>query len=181
MHPIDLREEFGNDHPVVLEIGSGKGRFLISEAIDRPERNFIGIEMALQYFRIIKDRLEKRNLPNAKVINFDAKQVVSRMFRDGSVSEVHIYFPDPWPKKKTKKRRFIRDDVLEQLVRILEPGGTGLFVTDHQEYFEDAVPVFERWFDIEAGEATGTDPRTNYEAKYREEGRPIFEIRFRKK
>ncbi|MBW3672254.1 MAG: hypothetical protein KY432_11360, partial [Acidobacteria bacterium] len=93
----------------------------------------------------------------------------------------HIYFPDPWPKKKTKKRRFIQDDVLEQLSRILEHGGSGLFVTDHCGYFEDAVPVFERWFAIEAGEVTGTEPRTNYEAKYREEGRPIFEIRFRQK
>lgn len=179
LHPIDGREEFGNDHPIVLEIGSGKGRFLISEALEHPERNYIGVEMALQYFRIIKDRLEKRDIPNARVINFDAKQVISRMFRDDSVREVHIYFPDPWPKKRNRKRRFIQDDVLEQLVRILEPEGTGMFVTDHQGYFEDAVPVFETWFDIEAGEAGGTEPRTNYEAKYREEGRPIYEIRFR--
>lgn len=179
--PIDGREEFGNDHPIILEIGSGKGRFLVSEAIEHPERNYIGVEMALQYFRIIKERLEKRNLPNARVINFDAKEVVSRMFRDGSVSEVHIYFPDPWPKKRTKKRRFVQDDVLEQLVRILVDGGRGLFVTDHHGYFEDAVPVFERWFDIEAGPVGDTEPRTNYEAKYREEGRPIYEIRFTKR
>lgn len=181
LHPIDPREEFGNGNPLILEIGSGKGRFLVMEATEHPERNYLGVEMALQYFRIIRDRLERRKLPNAKVINYDAKQVVSRMFADDSVSEIHIYFPDPWPKKKTKKRRFIQDDVLEQLSRILEPGGSGLFVTDHRGYFEDAVPVFARWFDIEAGEVTDTEPRTNYEAKYREEGRPIFEVRFRQK
>lgn len=181
LHPIDPQEEFGNRNRVILEIGSGKGRFLLTEAIEHPEQNYIGVEMALQYFRIIRDRLERRNLPNAKVINYDAKAVVSRMFADASVSEIHIYFPDPWPKKKTKKRRFVQDDVLQHLSRILEPAGTGLFVTDHRGYFEDAVPVFERWFEVEAGEVTETEPRTNYETKYREEGRPIFEIRFRQK
>ncbi len=181
LQPFDNRDEFGNDNPLILEIGSGKGRFLVTEALEHPDRNYVGIEMALQYFRIVKESLERRQIPNARVINFDAKQVVSRMFRDGSVKEIHIYFPDPWPKKKTKKRRFIQDDVLEQLVRIMDPEGEGIFVTDHRGYFEDAVPVFDRWFATEAGEVTETPPRTNYEAKYREEGRPIFEIRFRRK
>lgn len=180
LDPIDPFEEFGNSHPIVLEIGSGKGRFLVNEATEDPDRNYIGIEMALQYFRIVRDRLEKRDLPNARVINYDAKEVVSKMFGDDSVSEIHIYFPDPWPKKKKKKRRFVQDDVLEQLVRILEPEGFGIFVTDHLEYFEDAVPLFEKWFDIETRQVSDTEPRTNYEAKYREEGRPIYEIRFRK-
>jgi tRNA (guanine-N7-)-methyltransferase len=181
LHPIDVRDEFGNDNLLILEIGSGKGRFLVNEAIEHPELNYVGIEMALQYFRVVKERLERRRIPNARVINYDAKEVVSRMLRDGSVREIHIYFPDPWPKKKTRKRRFIQDDVLEQLVRILEPDGEGVFVTDHRDYFEDAVPLFEKWFDVTAGEVTSTAPRTNYEAKYREEGRPIFEVRFRRR
>lgn len=181
LDPLDLAEEFGNENPVILEIGSGKGRFLIEEAIGNPDRNYVGIEMALQYYRIVKERVEKRNLPNARVINYDAKQVISRMFRDASVSEVHVYFPDPWPKKRQKKRRFVRDDALEQLARILKTDGRGLFVTDHRGYFEDSVPVFERWFRIEPGKVTDVEPRTNYEAKYREEGRSIYEIRFWKR
>ncbi|MDX1582298.1 MAG: tRNA (guanosine(46)-N7)-methyltransferase TrmB [Thermoanaerobaculia bacterium] len=178
---LDLEAEFGNRHPVILEIGSGKGRFLIDEALANPGLNYVGIEMALQYYRIVKDRIEKRDLPNVRIINYDATEVISKMLGDQSVREVHIYFPDPWPKKRQKKRRFVQDDALEQLARILDDSGSGLFVTDHQGYFEDSLPVFERWFRTEPGDVTHGEPRTNYEAKYREEGRPIYEIRFWKK
>jgi tRNA (guanine-N7-)-methyltransferase len=181
LEPIDLEAEFGSRRPVILEIGSGKGRFLVESAIEHPELSFIGVEMALAYFRVVRKRIEKRELDNARVINYDARAVVSRMLGDASIREIHIYFPDPWPKKKKRKRRFVQDGVLEQLDRILEPDGQGFFVTDHEEYFHSSVPLFERWFEIEAGEITDREPRTNYEAKYREEGRPIYEIRFRKR
>jgi tRNA (guanine-N7-)-methyltransferase len=181
LEQIDLEAEFGSRRPVVLEIGSGKGRFLVESAIEHPELNFIGVEMALAYFRVVRKRIEKRELENVRVINYDARAVVAQMLADASVREIHIYFPDPWPKKKKKKRRFVQDDVLEQLERILEPEGIGYFVTDHEEYFESSVPLFSRRFEIEAGEVTDREPRTNYEAKYREEGRPIYEIRFRKR
>src|SRR6266851_8345027 len=74
--PLDLSELFGNDHPVVLEIGSGKGRFLISGATEQPENNFIGVEKSLHYYRVIRDRVAKRGLPNVRVINHDAFPVV---------------------------------------------------------------------------------------------------------
>lgn len=178
---LDLAAEFGNEHPVILEIGSGKGRFLVTEATEHPDRNYLGIEMALQYFRIIRDRLERRDLENVRIVNYDAKEVISRMLPAGSIAECHIYFPDPWPKKKQKKRRFVQDENLRQVDRILVEDGSGVFVTDHAGYFEDAVPVFERWFRVEAAEVTSREPRTNYEAKYREEGRRIHEIRFFKR
>jgi len=176
---LDLAELFGNSNPVVLEIGSGKGRFLIASATERPDRNFIGIEKALHYHRLIVERVGKRNLRNVAIINHDAALVIERMLADASIAEVHIYFPDPWPRKKEQKRRIIRPEVLREIRRVLVPGGSGIYVTDHREYFEAAAPVLAQCFRVET-RIPGPDdpPRTNYEAKYRAEGRPIYEVRF---
>src|SRR5437763_14178762 len=100
---LDFRELFSNSNPVVVEIGSGKGRFLIASALERPEVNFIGIEKSLHYFRVIRERVAKRNLRNVLLINHDVFPVMQKMFGDESVSEIHIYFPDPWPRKKEQK------------------------------------------------------------------------------
>ena len=178
--PLDFAAVFGNRNPVVLEIGSGKGRFLISSATERPDANFVGIEKSLHYYRVIRERLEKRNLANARIMNHDAFPIMQKMIPDASVAEVHIYFPDPWPRPREQKRRIIRPEVLMEIGRILEPKGTGIYVTDHREYFEVAAPVIAEFFDSEAGVPEGP-PRTNYEAKYRAAGRPIYEVRFTKR
>lgn len=178
--PLDFPAVFQNDNPVVLEIGSGKGRFLIVSAESTPDVNFVGIEKSLHYYRVIARRLEKRKLSNARIINYDAAAVIARMVGDRSVREIHIYFPDPWPRKREKKRRIIRDEVVEHFRRVLADDGFGVYVTDHGEYFEEALPVLERVFAIERIDPK-SHPRTNYEAKYREEGRPIYEVRFAKR
>jgi tRNA (guanine-N7-)-methyltransferase len=176
---LDLGKLFGNDHPTVLEIGSGKGRFLISSAIEQPEVNFIGVEKSLHYHRVIDERVRKRHLTNVRLINHDAFLVVRDMLADASLREIHIYFPDPWPRKREQKRRIIRPEVLEQFRRVLVEGGSGIYVTDHREYFEAAAPLIEAAFRSERRIPQPEDlPRTNYEAKYREEGRPIYEVRF---
>ena len=177
---LDLEELFGNDRRVVLEIGSGKGRFLIGSAMEQPEVNFIGIEKSLHYHRVILARVAKRALPNVRLINFDAFAVLRDMLADGSLSEIHIYFPDPWPRKREQKRRIIRAEALEQMRRVLVPGGAGTFVTDHRDYFEVAAPLIAAYFEAETRvPGPGDPPRTNYEAKYREEGRAIYEVKFR--
>jgi tRNA (guanine-N7-)-methyltransferase len=180
--PLNFAELFGNDNPVVLEIGSGKGRFLISSATAFPNRNFVGIEKSLHYFRVILGRLQKRELPNACIINFDAFPVLERMVPDESLEEIHVYFPDPWPRKREQKRRMMRPEVLRQMERVMKRDGTGIYVTDHKEYFEAALPALESMFETKAGEVEADRaPRTNYEAKYRAEGRPIFEAIFRRR
>jgi tRNA (guanine-N7-)-methyltransferase len=178
---LDFAGMFGNANPVVLEIGSGKGRFLIASAIERPDRNYIGIEKSLHYSRVIASRVAKRGLANVRLINHDAALVLERMIPDAAVAEVHIYFPDPWPRKREQKRRIIRPDVLRELQRVLAAGGTGIYVTDHREYFEAAAPRIAEFFRSDTRAPQTGDPlRTNYEAKYRAEGRPIYEVRFRK-
>ena len=176
---LDLRELFGNDRPIVLEIGSGKGRFLLSTAAERPDLNLIGVEKSLHYHRVIRDRMLKRGLTNIRLINHDGYLVLKDMIPDASIHEIHVYFPDPWPRKREQKRRIIRPQVLTEMRRVLVDGGLGVYVTDHQEYFEAAAPYVEAEFRSERRiPGPGDPPRTNYEAKYREEGRPIYEIRF---
>jgi len=176
---LDLVEVFGNGHRVVLEIGSGKGRFLISGATEQPDVNFIGIEKSLHYHRVIRDRVTKRRLSNIRLINHDAFLVLRDMLAEASIDEIHIYFPDPWPRKREQKRRIIRAEALTEMKRVLVPDGSGIFVTDHRAYYEAAAPVIEQFFRSERRVPRAEDPpRTNYEAKYREEGREIFEVRF---
>lgn len=178
---FDFEKMFGNRNPVILEIGSGKGRFLIDTASERPDVNLIGIEKSLHYYRVIRDRLRKRDLRNVRLINYDAFVVLQKMIPDASIAEIHIYFPDPWPRKKEQKRRIIRPEVLAEIRRVLVDGGWGIYVTDHREYFEAAAPLIESTFRAER-RVPGPDdpPRTNYEAKYRAEGREIYEVRFRR-
>jgi len=176
---LDLAKLFGNRNRVVLEIGSGKGRFLIAGATEQPGVNFIGIEKSLHYHRLIRDRVTKRGLGNIRLINHDAFLVLRDMLAEASIDEIHIYFSDPWPRKREQKRRIIRAEVLTEIRRALVPGGSGIYVTDHREYYEAAAPVIEQFFRSERRIPSADDPpRTNYEAKYREEGREIFEVRF---
>jgi tRNA (guanine-N7-)-methyltransferase len=176
---LDFPALFGNAHPVTLEIGSGKGRFLISSATEHRDRNFVAIEKSLHYYRVIRERVLKRDLTNICLINHDAFPVIQKMFAEASIAEVHIYFPDPWPRKREQKRRVIRPEVLTEIRRVLVDGGFGIYVTDHQSYFEAALPVIASFFRSET-RVPGPDdvPRTNYEAKYRAAGRPIYEVRF---
>ena len=176
---LDLAQLFGNANPVVLEIGSGKGRFLIASATEQPDVNFIGIEKSLHYHRVIAERVGKRHLRNVRLINYDAFPVLRDMIPDASLSEIHVYFPDPWPRKREHKRRIIRAEVLAEMRRALAMGGGGIYVTDHRQYFEIAAPLIAQFFPSEA-RIPGPDdpPRTNYEAKYRAEGREIYEVRF---
>ena len=181
LEPLDLTRLFGNDRPVILEIGSGKGRFLVRHAEENPAANILGIEKSLHYHRHIVARIVRRGLPNVRIVNYDAFAVLQKMIATGSIQEIHIYFPDPWPRPREQKRRIIRPEAALEMNRVLRDDGRGWYVTDHRSYFEAAVPVMAEVFEIESGEIRHDPPRTNYEAKYQKEGRAIYQILFRKK
>jgi tRNA (guanine-N7-)-methyltransferase len=176
---FDFADLFGNANPIALEIGSGKGRFLLESGAARPDTNFLGVEKSLHYYRVIERRLVRAALPNTRIVNHDAVRVLTEMVPDASVSEVHIYFPDPWPRKREQKRRLVRKEVADQLQRVMRPNAVGIYVSDHQEAFEAGREVLRQSFAIEDCNPHDSRPRTNYEAKYRAEGRPIYEVRFR--
>src|SRR5580700_3946527 len=121
--PIVWAELFGNDHPVELEIGMGKGTFLTDQAKARPETNFFGLEWARWFWRYASDRLRRNNCNNARTARAEAGYFLKEFVPDASLEVVHIYFPDPWPKKRHHKRRLIQKGFLEQIERVLKPAG----------------------------------------------------------
>jgi tRNA (guanine-N7-)-methyltransferase len=181
--PINWSELFDNDHPIELEIGIGKGTFLTEQAKARPEVNFFGIEWARWFWRYASDRLRRHGCTNARTVRAEAGYFLAEFVPDASLSVLHIYFPDPWPKARHHKRRLIQPPFLQQVQRVLWPGGRLQVVTDHQGYWEEnieplvrasplAVVDYNRPGSAGAGEFVGT----NFERKYAREGRPFYAI-----
>jgi tRNA (guanine-N7-)-methyltransferase len=186
---VDFSQVFGRCGPVHIEIGSGKGAFLVTQAQAQPEVNFLGIEWASKYYRYVVDRIGRRGLPNVRMLRADAPTFIRDLVAPESVDCFHVYFPDPWPKKRHHKRRFLQASNLEVLIARLKPGGQLRIATDHEEYFQQIQDVtkacldrlepieFERPAGAREGELTGT----NYERKYIQESRLIQTVAFRKK
>jgi tRNA (guanine-N7-)-methyltransferase len=180
--PVDGPVLFGNDYPLELEIGSGKGTFLAEQAMAQPRINFLGLEKARRYWQFASDRLRRNGCINTRMVLADAARFVSELVDNGCLSAVHIYFPDPWPKKRHHKRRLIQQPFLEQIERVLEPGGRLQVVTDHQDYFQQIERALHRSNltpteflppgAADRGEVVGS----NFERKYRREGRPFYSV-----
>ena len=177
---VDPMEWFDSPGPFELEIGCGKGGFLLSRARARPEVRLLGIEWANKYFRYCADRMARWGLTNVRVMRTDAKYFVTQHLPSACVSVLHLYHPDPWPKKRHHKRRLVQDDFVEAAVRVLTPDGGWLIQSDHEEYFTQIRDVLGRRPELAeiAGDdaAVETDPDwrgTNFEIKYAREGRAI--------
>ena len=165
---------FGNGHPVEMEIGIGKGRFLIDAAQRLPQVNFVGIEWAAKYLRIAHERSSKRGLANIRLARVDAREFVEFFVPAASLQAAHIYFPDPWPKKRHHKRRLFNAAFLREIERTLQPGGRLWLATDYAEYFEAMLETLAESDCLEAIQAEWPAVRTNYEDKYVNQGKEIF-------
>jgi tRNA (guanine-N7-)-methyltransferase len=176
---LDWRETFGNDAPVEIEIGIGKGRFLLACAETRPEVNHLGVEWANKYLRIAESRALRRGLENVRFVRVDAVELVCRAVPDASVHAYYVFYPDPWPKKRHQKRRFLRRECVDHLARTLVPGGALHVATDHDDYWSRIEPLLDGHDAFERRPEFGGDdfplpvdaPLTNFEEKYRVEGR----------
>ena len=182
--PLQMKKIFpGRDTcPLEIEIGSGKGTFIISRAQQRPEINFIGIEYAASYAAYTADRVRRAGLENVQMICDDAMNVLTGHIGDQSVLRLHVYFPDPWPKRKHHRRRLVQPPFVNEAIRILKPGGQLLLVTDHREYYQQMKRILT---DVPGLANTGFPSLlqddsalvgTNFEKKYAREGRPFFSI-----
>ena len=188
---MDFELLFGRKGPVEIEVGSGKGTFVLEQAKAFPDTNFFCIEWANKYYKYAVDRIERWGLCNVRLLRTDAAVFLQDHVPDTSLKMFHLYFPDPWPKKRHHKRRFFCDKNLAQVHRILEPDGIINIATDHENYFEQMTDVadkaiqtglFEKIpFIRPAGAKDGEFVGTNYERKYMKESRQTYTLALRKK
>jgi len=185
---LSWTEVFGNPNPVVCEIGSGKGRFLISSASANPALNYLGIERAVKYHRLIRERVERQGLGNVRLLNSDADHFVRTYVPPLSVQHYYILFPDPWPKKRHRKRRLVTEAFLEALLPTLAPAGCIHYKTDFDDYFEQMLSVTRARTElhelqcrtITAGQVDPEAADTSFERKYLIQGRLIYAADYQK-
>ena len=188
LEPESWDELCRRDSRIEVEVGIGKGRFLLAAAAERPEVMHFGIEWANKYLRIAEARALKQGLENVRFARVDAKELVTRAIPAESISVYYVFYPDPWPKKRHQKRRFIHPTTVGHLARTLVPGGMLHVATDHAEYWEwieavlDPHPAFERLseFGGEDFPLPVDEPLTNFETKYLVQGRRRFRASWRR-
>jgi tRNA (guanine-N7-)-methyltransferase len=177
---------FGNCNPLVVEIGSGNGHFLVECAMCQSERNFVGTEILGGRARKFHSKIEKRKLKNLVVFKGDARQFVWEYLYEGTVQEFIILFPDPWPKKRHHKHRILTSAFIQMLRVRLKTGGLVSVATDYSEYRDMILEGFEKngGFSLLLKEGFGNYPKnfpkTIFQEKFKKEGKEIFFMQFQK-
>lgn len=142
MARLDFGSIFGGSHPVELELGSGDGSFLAQYAALHPERSFLGVERLLGRLRKLGRKADRAGLTNLRSLRLEASYVLEWMIPPRSLAALHVYFPDPWPKRRHWKRRLINSEFVRHAATALKPGGVVYLRTDNAPYFEQMVEVF---------------------------------------
>ena len=178
MCPFDQLNNYKNYY---LEVGSGKGQFLVNMAKNHPDNFFIGMECNVTCAGFTTKKLVENEITNAKLVYAYAEQVLP-LIDEGSVEGIFLNFSDPWPKKRHAKRRLTSDCFLNQYFRILKKGGKLIFKTDNYDLFTYSLELVQTsaFKLVEANYSyDGNDPFdeiTEYEASFREEGQPIYRL-----
>lgn len=186
------RKHFGNNSPVYIEIGMGKGKFIIEHAINHPEVNYIGLEKFTSVLIRAIDNIEQQEHPlsNLEVIRFDAQHLTD-IFELGEVDKIYLNFSDPWPKERHAKRRLTHEDFLMQYKKVLKSQGELIFKTDNVALFDFTMDTFKKLNmeiiaetrDLHHSPYLEGNVMTEYEKKFSSLGMPIHMVtaRFRSK
>ena len=177
---IDWSAFWGNDNPIELDVGCGRGLFLHNASVQNPDTNYLGLELDFKEGRRAAKRAWKRQASNARVIGGDATVSLRKHIEPHSVDAVHVYFPDPWWRKKHRRRRIFTDEFVGLCSRVLKPGGMLHSWTDVPDYFEVIQALMDHHDDFETQPAPAErspehdmDYQTSFERKKRKEGFPI--------
>jgi tRNA (guanine-N7-)-methyltransferase len=170
--PVDLEAVFGRRAPTILEVGFGMGETTAQIAAERPEQNFIGIEVHSPGVGSLLKQIADADLVNVRVIQHDAVEVVRNMIAPDSLHGVHIFFPDPWPKKRHHKRRLLQPAFVHELALRLDAEGYIHVATDWQDYAEQILEVFSQEAMLR-NEAAGFAPRPDYRPQTKFEARGV--------
>jgi tRNA (guanine-N7-)-methyltransferase len=178
--PLDWSAFFGNHNPVELDIGCGRGLFLFTASTSHPDVNYLGLELDYHEGRRAATRLWKRSQPNARVLGGDARIALAKFLPPESVAAVHVYFPDPWWKRRHKRRRLFTDEFVELARGVLRRGGLFHSWTDVEDYFEVIRALMDHHAGFETlpvpaenAPAHDLDYQTSFERKKRQLGATI--------
>lgn len=177
--PLPLDELVPGEGPWEVEVGFGKGRYLLARAAAEAGRRFLGIEMAGEYERLFVGRARRRGLANWLSLRGEALHLAAAVLPHGFAQALHVYFPDPWPKARHHKRRLFDPQTVDLVLGLVAPGGRFSFATDFLDYGAVVEGLLRSYpaVTVERLDAGWTEgPRTNYEAKYVAEGRPILRL-----
>jgi len=177
VYGISFPEKIASRKPLVLEIGSGMGETTLEIAKAHPEADFVAVEVHGPGVGSLLNRIDKEKLTNLRVVRHDAVEVLERMVGDGSLAAIHLFFPDPWPKKRHHKRRLVQASFVALLERKLRPGGIVHAATDWPDYATWIEAAFSRWEKAPRGFAAR--PTTKFEARGQKLGHPIRDLYFR--
>ncbi|XRY30728.1 MAG: tRNA (guanosine(46)-N7)-methyltransferase TrmB [Buchnera aphidicola (Tetraneura akinire)] len=186
---VDWLKIFGRLKPIILEIGFGNGESLINSAIEHPNKNFLGIELYLPGIGNILKKINYLNLKNIRIIYFNALDVLFDMIKDYELSEIRLFFPDPWPKRKHHKRRIVQEKFLKIVHKKLDVGGILYIITDCENYFFKIlqnVKLLDCYIDLSKSRNYVSDSSsrrvlTKFEKKGIKKGNKIFHLVFCKK
>jgi tRNA (guanine-N7-)-methyltransferase len=176
---LDLIEIFGDDSPVCLEIGCGRGDLAASFGPAHLNYNLIAIDIHTRGIANILQGIENHSLTNTRVVEGDVLVLLKR-FADASLSEVWVFFPDPWPKPREQRRRLLRADVVQEFARVLKVGGVLRLATDIEDYWRKSITVVSANESFDAPEFSRPDWRieTVFERRGISEGRPPVDIQW---
>ena len=179
---VSAADVFQRKAPLVLEIGSGMGETTAAIAVAHPEADFIAVEVHGPGVGSLLNRIEAQGLRNLRVIRHDAVAVLQHMIPDGALAAAHIYFPDPWPKKRHHKRRLLQAAFLALLERKMAPGGIVHAATDWPDYAEQIALLFSQSNSFsETNTGFVLRPTTKFEARGLRLGHPIRDLYFRRR
>ncbi len=173
-------DAFNQIAPVEVEIGAGKGAFLTWAALTQPNLNFLGVERRLDRLRKIEKKIKRFALSNVRLLRLEAGYLVGKLIPDVSVSAYHIYFPDPWPKRRHQNNRLIQPVFVSDLYRTLQPGGAVNVATDSADYFDQIQKSFGRsgLFVEHPPASWPEEARTEFEREFLAAGMPIHRCRW---
>jgi tRNA (guanine-N7-)-methyltransferase len=181
-------EFFGNKNPVEIDVGCGRGLFLFHAGSANPDINYLGIELDYKEGRRGARRIQKRGMANVRVLGGDVFYAFQKFIAPGSVDAIHVYFPDPWWKRRHRERRVFNDRFADLAAMLLRPGGLLHSWTDVEEYFGVISALMDHHSQFESLPAPqerlpqhDLDYQTSYERKKRKLGLPIYRGRWQRK
>ena len=180
--PLPLEGLFNKAQPLEVELGSGDGSFLVEHARQNLARNFIGVERLLGRLRKIDRKARRAGLQNLALFRIEAAYFVEYLLPADSIVALHVYFPDPWPKRRHRHHRLVNERFPELAARVLQADGELYLRTDDLDYFQQMESVFAGVRGWERFEEPGTllAVQTDFERGFRERGLPIYTVGFRR-